>query len=341
MSDKQEVTQTENGAYEVRSQKRGCIGVLKRFWWAFLLALICVIVLVVCLIIFVGVPNIAQKKVNEAKLEVQGVNMLFTTPDTFKLEINSTISTDGKIKANIDPFLGVMYLTDAGDKKPFLNINFPATNANKHQIVNISEEVTIPDHDSFNRFNVWFFNNETLKVTIEGKTKVQPSGLDRKYDVTFKKTIEMKGLNAFKGTTVTEGEILIKPVNGANFKAVSHIPNPSYFTLDIGNTTFANSIDGTPIGTLWINELIVRPGINSYPVTANLDQVKVYTIASSSKYCNSENVPVTLAGTAVSNNGQGLNYYQAALGSAKQVVPMDIRNIIKQSLNTTISCPTS
>ena len=184
--------------------------------------------------IFVGVPKIAQSKVNDAKLEVQGVNVLNTKPDSIKLEINSTITTDGSISAKIDPFDGVMYLEDLPDHTPFLNISFPATNGDKHQQVNISQEIQIQNPDAFNTFNIWFAANKTLNVTIEGRTKVKPSGLSTKSSVTFKKTITMNGLNLFDGLSVDNAKINMAAKKGQpNFTGLSDIPNASYFTLDI------------------------------------------------------------------------------------------------------------
>ena len=154
------------------------------------------------------------------------------------MEINSTITTDGSIKANIDGFEGVMYLEDLEPHTPFVTINFPATNGDKHQTVNVSQEVNITDMDAFTTFNVWFANNETLRITVEGKTKVKPSGLSRKYGVTFKKTLEVKGLDLFSGTRVVEDDshidsLVPKKSPEPNFVGIAEIPNHSLFTLDI------------------------------------------------------------------------------------------------------------
>lgn len=351
MSDKQEsdnaeVVQTESRAYQpavVPTNKKGKFARhLKRFWWAYLLVFLCGVVLAVCLTIFVGVPRIAQTKVNDAKLEIQGVNVLNTKPDSILLQINSTITTDGSIKANIDGFEGVMYLEDLPDHTPFLNVSFPATNGNKHQLLNISQELQIQNHDAFNNFNVWFAFNETLRVTVEGRTKVKPSGLSTKFGVTFKKTVTMKGLNMFNGTTVTNGKINISAKKGQpNFSATADIPNASYFTLDIGNATFTNFIDDTSIGNLTIPNLLLVPGSNKVAISANLDQVAVLNAVQSAKYCKTGIIPVKLQGAAVLNDGETLQYFLDALGAHNQTVPMDIGSIIKNSLGTTIGCPKS
>jgi hypothetical protein len=150
------------------------------------------------------------------------------------MEINSTITTSGGVKADVDGFTGEMYLEDLPDHTPFSTVDFPKTNANKHQVVNISQEITIADHRAFNDFNIWFYRNESIRVTVSGKTKVKPSGLSRKFDVDFKKTVTLKGLNRFSGTEVTSGHISLETDdNGNNFNGTARIPNASVFTLDI------------------------------------------------------------------------------------------------------------
>ncbi|KAL7945922.1 hypothetical protein V8C42DRAFT_321958 [Trichoderma barbatum] len=351
MSDKHEhdtaeVTQTESRVYapaaEPTSRKGGFVRHLKRFWWAYLLIFCCGVILVTCLIVFVAVPKIAQHKINDAKLELQGVNVLNAKPDSILLEINSTITTDGSIKANIDAFDGVMYLEDLPEHTPFLNVAFPATTGDKHQTVNISQEVQIQDHDAFNTFNIWFAANETLRVTVEGRTKVKPSGLTRKYDVTFKKTIVMNGLNLFSGTAVTNGKIDMTAKKGQpNFSGTADIPNASYFTLDIGNATFTNFIDDTNIGNLTIPNLLLVPGSNKVPINANLNQVAVLNAVQSAKYCKTGVIPVKLQGAAVRNDDATLQYFLDGLAAHNQTVPMDIGAIIKASLGTTIGCAKS
>lgn len=179
-------------------------------------------------------PKVAQHKVDEAELDIQGVHVLETQSESFVMEINSTITTKGGIKASVDAFEGEMYLEDYEPHVSFTNLQFPKTSNNKHQIVNISQPVQITDMDAFTRFNVWFHNNETLRVTVKGKTKVKPNGLARMSSVTFEKTLEIKGLNVFSGTQVTDGHIsLEEDENGKNFNGTANIPNASHFTLDI------------------------------------------------------------------------------------------------------------
>jgi len=326
------------------SKKRRCGAHCKKFWWAYLIAFCCIVVLVVCLVIFVGVPNIAQDKIDAAKLDIQGVNILETEPDSFLMEVNSTITTDGSIHADVDGFVGDMYLEDLEGHKPFASLEFPPTTAAKNQEVNVTQQVTITDMDAFRTFNIWFVNNETLKITIDGKTKVKPSGLDRKYDVDFKKTLEVKGLNLFKGTEVIEetAELsLDEDDEGKNFWGEANIPNPSHFTLDIGNVSFTNFVDDQEMGTLYIDNLFLVPGNNRVNISAHMEQIRIITLLRSDKYCEDGIMPFHLQGENVTNHGEDLEYFAAALGSGNQTVNIDIKTIVKNNLNTTIECGSS
>ena len=113
------------------------------------------------------------------------------------MTINTEIKSDGKVKARIEPFVGVMYLEDLPEHRPFARVQFPETTSDKSQIVNVEQFTTIEDMEAFTTFNTWLLHNETFKVTVEGDTKVHVKGIARAYGVTFKKTIDMPGKHPF------------------------------------------------------------------------------------------------------------------------------------------------
>lgn len=345
MSDKGAALEQRNEVAPVKQGKRKtCMRHCKRFWWAYLIAFVCIVVLVVCLIIFVAVPKIAQSKINEAELDIQAVRILDTQSDAYKMEIDSTITTDGHIKAKVYPFEGVMYLEDKPGHVPFATLDFPETSAAKHQVVNISQDVKIQDMDAFRDFNIWFHNNETLRITVEGKTQVKPSGLTRKYDVDFKKTLEIKGLNVFAGTKVTEGEISLESGDdGKNFHGVADIPNASHFTLDIGNVSFSNFVGDTFLGHLFIDNLVLRPGSNVVNISADMNQIATVRLLRNApaKTCESGTLDFKLLGDNVTNHGENISYFAAALASVNQTVPIDIGSMIEKALGEKVACANS
>jgi hypothetical protein len=340
MSDtsKHEVAQTENGVPLKRGKRGTCARHCKRFWWVHLIIFIVIAVVLLVVTFLVIVPKIGQDKVNASTLEIQGVNVLDTTSKSFTMQINSTITTDGAVGAEIDGFEGDMYLEDVPSHTPFASLSFPNTNGNKHQQVNISQEIQIKDMDAFTTFNTWFVTNDTLDVTISGKTKFKAHGLNRKYNINFKKTLTIKGLNKFDGTKVTSGTISTKKDVKYNFVGKTDIPNQSDFTLDIGNVTFTNFADDENVGSLFINNLLLVPGSNVLDIQGNIDQTKTLTLLTSKKYCKTGIIPFQLLGKSVDNHGENLSYFADALASYNQTVNIDIGSIVEKSLGFKPGC---
>ncbi|KAF4581123.1 hypothetical protein GQ602_007260 [Ophiocordyceps camponoti-floridani] len=327
------VSQTENDAPPV-GKKRGCLNHTKRFWWAYGLALCALIVLVVCLLIFVAVPKIAQKKMDAAVLDIQGVAVRDTKPDGYRMDVNSTMETDGSMHADIDEFRADLVLTDVKDglDPVFASLTFKKTPVEKLIKVNVSEEANITNRAGFTMFNTLMYQRESVRVIVRGETRIKPAGLNRKYSVKLFRNYVFKGLNRFQGATV-DGLVDITALKGTpNFKGKAVIPNRSIFTLEIGNASFTNFADGQNLGTMTINNLVLRPGDNEVDVEAMLDQIKMLKIMTKRPYCETGIVPFDVLGTKVVNNGEELDYFTKALGSANQTIDIDIGKILRKSL---------
>lgn len=184
--------------------------------------------------IFIAIPKIAQSRVNQATLTIQGITLSQTQATNFTLAINSTIEADDSIHAVIDPFEGVMYLEDWAPQTPFARINFPSVTSAAKSAVNITQFTQILDLNAFTVFNTWFIQNETIRVTVEGDSQLRVSGVNRKYPVHFKKTLEFPALSNFNGTTVPNSTILLTPnAQGDNFVGTAIIPNRSFINFEI------------------------------------------------------------------------------------------------------------
>ncbi|KAL8417483.1 hypothetical protein RB594_001232 [Gaeumannomyces avenae] len=341
MSDKgtsDHVSRPLDGAAAGSGKKRGCGAHMKRKWWAYLLGLIVLIVILVPVLILVAVPKIAQKKIDEAQLEIRAFSALNTQSDNFTLRIDSVIRTDGSVHATIAGFEGVMYLEDWAPQRPFARVHFPETTSDAYQEVRIEQLTPIDDMDAFTVYNTWLLINETLRVTVRGDTTVRVRGIDRAYPVLFKKTITVPGLRLFEGTVVRDPAIsLTGDAQGNNFKGMVDIPNNSQVTFEIGNATFHNYLDGAEIGTVFINNMILRPGNNTFPMNAKVDNGPVLTFMSTRPACETGSVPFQLRGKDVVNNGQRLSYFADSLASANQTVNIDIGGALKHR-NVTIAC---
>lgn len=331
-SDKEIVTQSELAP----AKKRGCANHCKRFWWAYLAAFIVIVVLVVVLIIFVGVPKIAQKKLDDAELTIESIIISQTEPNQYNMAVNSTIRSDGKTHATIAPFTGVMYLEDLEAHTPFASVEFPETTSEKLQVVNVSQIVEITNMEAFTTFNTWLLANETLRMTIEGDTSVKVKGIAKNYGVTFKKTVDLKGLNGFAGLEVTDANINITATE-KNFRGSVDIPNASILTIEIGNATFVNMLDGEDIGTVYMDNLVLNPGINNVSIYADVKQAPVLEAMTSGPNCDDGIIPFQMKGKNVTSNGQELDYFSGALRALTQTVNIPLREAFARN-NLNLKC---
>lgn len=290
------------------------------------------------------------------------------------MAINSTLRADDSIHAVIDPFEGVMYLEDWEPQTPFARLRFPQTTSASQSAVNLTQFIDILDMNAFTVFNTWVLVNETLRVSVEGDTHLKVNGISRKYPVHFKKVVELKGLNNFDGTTVPESRVQLTPdENGDNFFGTVAIPNVSLLTFDIvrssllpapgsaksssqnearnsetgkqntnttetqGNTTFINYLQGQDIGRVFVDNMVVRPGINNFTMHANISQTPILQVIQQRPFCEDGVLPMQLRGENVINNGQYLSYYKDSLASTNQSVDIDVGADLEE-LGLTITC---
>jgi hypothetical protein len=143
--------------------------------------------------LLVAVPKIAQSKLDHAELILDRITVTNAQTNNLTMSIDSTITSDGKIPADIAGFEGVMYLEDHLPHTPFAKLQFPPTTSDAFQTVNVTQFLPIDDVEALTRFNTWLLANETLRVTVLGDTTIRVKGIARDYGVTFKKTVTMPG----------------------------------------------------------------------------------------------------------------------------------------------------
>ncbi|KAK2005148.1 hypothetical protein LX36DRAFT_5339 [Colletotrichum falcatum] len=340
---KHDISHTESAAGGSDSDRGGkrktCMRHCARFWWIYLTGTIAAILLIVLLIIFVAVPKIAQSKLDHVELTVDGIVISNTKPNSYNMAINSTLRSDGSVKATVEPFDGVMYLEDLEPHTPFVTLRFPETESVKLQTVNTSQPIEIADMAAFTTFNTWLQNNESVRVTVKGNTHIKVNGIARRYGVVFRNTMTLKGLNGFKGLNVTDSSISLTPdALGNNFKGHVSIPNHSALTLEIGNATFANLLDGQDIGTVYLDNLVLYPGMNNVTMRASISQAPVLAAIAKRPACETGIIPFALRGKSVENGGEKLAYFADALASGQVITDINIGAALKQSLNISVSC---
>lgn len=282
--------------------------------------------------VLVGFPRIIQDKVNASVLSIDGISVTNTKTNTVQVSINSSVSSSNSIPAVVEGFDAIMYLEDKLPHTPIMTLKMPETKTGM-ALVNITQEINGTANQPFIDFNSWYLWNESFPITVEGDTLVHVKGL-KPAKVHFKKTVTLKGINGFKGLTVTHANVSLSAADdpqGNNFHGFADIPNPSILTFEVGNATFINYFNKTDIGTLFIDDMFIRPGVNNVSVRATIEQGAVITALTSQPYCKDGILPFDLMGKSVLNHGQNLPYFAQALALHPQSVTIGVGAALKAS----------
>ncbi|KAK8125348.1 uncharacterized protein PG998_001107 [Apiospora kogelbergensis] len=314
-------------------------GHCKRFWWIYMAVLAVIVLIVVPCIIFVAVPRMAQSKLDAAKLDIDSIVISQAESDSFHMAINSTILADNGVHATIRAFEGNMYLLSDGVSPdaaahPFAKFGFPEVESSAAVVVNVSQKVAVEDVDSLVAFNEQLLSQEFVNVRVEGDTQIRVAGIARDYP-----DVQLKAFNGFAGISVSNINVSLASIN--NFNGTVHIPNPTVFTFEIGNTTWNNYLNGgANVGSAYIRNLAMHPGNNDFFIWADIVQGPVLTALGKKPVCESAQGDLTfqLSGKVVENHGQSIPWLATALSAHNASVTMPVGAAVAKALNAKVPC---
>jgi len=296
---------------------------LKRFWWLYVIALLLAVLIVVLCLIFVGMPNIAQKSINNARLFLESQEVTSPKPDSVHVRMNTTTESNSSRHPQLYSFRAALFLEDTmPDIKPFGYIEIPAAKAESEFTTIVDQEMEIVDQEQFARYNGMVLASETYRVAIRGRIPLKQGDLP-KTTVNFNHVIESKGLNGLQGLDIRNISITLQPgPDGSNMRAQVFIPNPTPLTIEMGTISQNVYVGETLIGVAIIPDLILRPGDNLFNMTAVADQVATIGLIRSDYH--DARLPVRILGNNATVDGQVIPYFTAALRSAELETTLDL-----------------
>ncbi|KAB8074163.1 hypothetical protein BDV29DRAFT_125796 [Aspergillus leporis] len=296
----------------------------KKWWWAHLIGVIVVVLVITLPLVYVGYPNIAQENIDDSTLEIKSMVISDPAPSSFQLNQTQVLGTHSIFHPNIYAFDATVSLLGAA--VPFSTVRVPQVKSNDGVEVPVNQRVELSDVSAFGDFATAVMLNEEIKLNIYGKPDLKQGGLPR-ISVTYNKTVTMKGLNKLHGFKLSGMHLTKTASDGTNTEGQVLIPNPSVLTIDLGNVTLGLSVNGTSIGESYINDLVLKPGDNTLAMRAKVDQLTVLSVAKNYKDMV---VPLEVTGSDNSSvyNGQVLSYFSKALSSNKLAVDLNITEVI-------------
>lgn len=309
--------------------KRHCA----RWWWVHLITF-CVIFLIVALcLVYVGMPKIAQHGINESSLEVTGIDFLEPQSDALVLNQRAIIHSPSIYTPTLDPFTAASYLVTNGTfaSEPMLYIPMPRVHALHPQSSNSVDGAFVKFNslDQVTAYATAVLTNEWVSTALVGKTKLHEGKLPA-VEIHYNKTATYKGLNGLKGFNVTDAKLVAAKAGDPNLSGMAFVPNPSLLTIAMGNVslTITTAKEGV-VGTSTVNDMTLRPGNNSFPMTAILNQTLV--LSSLDPTLGVGMVELFITGNTSVYNGQHLTYYEQALASNKLSLIMNVTQVLLDS----------
>ncbi|KAJ5925324.1 hypothetical protein N7454_007963 [Penicillium verhagenii] len=300
----------------------------KKWWWVHLIIFIIVLLVILLPVVYVAYPKIAQHDINSSTLNITSMVISDPAPKSFVLDQIQVIGSNSSYHPEIFSFGAAVSLLGAASA--FATVNVPAVKSKDGAEVDISQTLDLSDADAFADYCTAVMMNEEVSLNIYGKPKLQQGSLP-KVTVTYNKTVTMKGLNKLSGFDVTEFHILTTPVNGRNMNGTVYIPNPSVMTLSMGNVTLNLVVANETLGYSYLENLVLKPGNNTVPMTATVDEVAIIDmlVSSSNPYTDGV-VPFTITGNSSVYNGNELPYFTDALSANNLTVQLNVTKALAE-----------
>lgn len=297
--------------------KRHCA----RKWWIYVIAFIVIALAVVLGVIFGAVPKLAQKSINNSKLRVDGVSILEPKEDSFLYSQNATVNGHVPVKAHMNDQRIGMFLPE-GEETIFMYLNVTRLDLLDEFYINVADyPMEIVDKEAFGAFTRKALSEKEITLGLRSRPEIVSGSLHNYVD--YNKRVTLKGFDKLHGIYLQNSKVLDEPEeDGTNMIAELFIPNPSSFTLEVGNLTcnFASDILG-PLGIGRVNNLVIRRGDNVANVRAVLIP-EMYENPLVNATTVSGGVNLTVTGNSSVYNGVHISWLEGPLTELPLEVPI-------------------
>lgn len=115
------------------------------------------------------------------------------TPNSFELDLVSTLGSGSSFHPQLDAFNASVYLP--GSAAPIMAIEIPAATARDGAITTINgQHITITDIDGFTKYTAAVLGMQTVTLLLQGRTGLKEGSLP-KTTVNYNKTVTMNGMS--------------------------------------------------------------------------------------------------------------------------------------------------
>ncbi|KAK6538273.1 hypothetical protein TWF694_011152 [Orbilia ellipsospora] len=299
-------------------QRWASLSVTRRCIYIAILLLLVTLPIILGITFGVVIPSIVRKIANDAQVQVDGIGLGNPTNSFLSLDANATVIANSPVSARVvaQKYQAFIPQTDTnGDigSTPFMDFtlgDFQIKDTADVKLTAASSKVL--DLDLLTSFSSQVIANQNLQLDIKSSPEIAIGPL--KYGVNIEKTLQLKGLDRLQGITVSGAKLLDQATaDGTNMIANTVIPNPSSFTIQIGNLTADIAIGAIKLGTTVIRDLILHPGDNEVQIFTQLNPLLLIGRPIVSTILATPNLNIALTFTSVVFDGQHVSWLEKPL----------------------------
>ncbi|OAP61459.1 hypothetical protein AYL99_03662 [Fonsecaea erecta] len=303
-------------------------------------AFITIVLVIVLPVIYVAYPALARNDIESARLVAASLALLSPTPDSFYIEQTAIWISNNTGSATLGAWTADLCVEPQCDY-PFARIRVPECKASNGTEVQIDQSVRIANMTEFTKYTQMSFLAAEYHVFLHGSGELHRQGLPS-VTIIYEKDITLKGLDGLAGFNVTSFQFISPFLPGRfNAQGTVSIPNLSFSTFDLGSVNMNMSVANIPIGTCSLQNVLLRPGNNTFPMAAVVNQTAIGALVRGSYTTGM--LPVDVMGTQVLYNEEEIPWYEQVLQGLTYRVDLNVSDVLQalESAETTPPQPLS
>ncbi|KAE8134451.1 hypothetical protein BDV38DRAFT_273617 [Aspergillus pseudotamarii] len=304
---------------------------MKKWWWLYLIGLGCIVLVTVLPLVYVGVPNIANDRINKYKFDFDGLSITNPTPNSFHVRQSQQFHV-GMGSGHLSEFDASIYYS--GSDTSFAVLPFPRIDFGNDAYLDIDQDLDLSCVSCFSKLAEDAVRNEEISVLITGKPSLKVQALPTAH-LDIHKTVTlpefMKRDDAFN---VTKLDLLNPRMNdGYNVNATIVFNTPAAISVELGTVSFNLTIDDSELGYIDIPDLTLRNGTSTAVVLGDLDiQLLIRKGLWESSNSNYGKVTIGIHGNRSVYNGEEIPYFTAAVKAISASTTVDLFDYVSDIL---------
>ncbi|KAJ5259600.1 hypothetical protein N7478_012581 [Penicillium angulare] len=300
---------------------------MKKWWWVYLIAFICIFLVVFLPIIYVGIPHFANSYINKYQYDESGLSITNPRPTAFHVSQSKKINMGGGFSGSghLSAFNASIRTSD---NREFAIFSVPEIKFDNGADLDIDQDLDLSCVDCLSDLAVSAATDKDFSVVAKGKPNLKFGGLPTAH-LNMDKTLSMKGYNVTEfvnspgAFNITSLDLLQDNADGYNFNATLSLRNPTVFSVEIGHVMFNLSMGGSDLGYVDLPNLMLKQEGTSTVVLGKINETMLVqeALLGSGEFGE---VTIDVQGYSCDYNGQTIPYFEAAIKAVSASATLDL-----------------